>query len=68
VIADCRGSAISLVSSSADAGFRVEVKGRGPEELELGFEGQAEEGRETEVRAHCESGIPVFEADTTGDS
>lgn len=68
VIADCRGSAISLVSSSADAGFRVEVKGRGPEELELDFEGQGDEGRETEVRAHCESGIPVFEADTTGDS
>lgn len=67
VIADCRGSVISLVSSSADAGFRVEVKGRGPEELELGFEGQGEEGRETEVRAHCESGIPVFEVDTTGD-
>lgn len=67
VIADCRGSAISLVSSSADAGFRVEVKGRGPEELELDFEGQGEEGRETQVKARCESGIPVFEVDTTGD-
>lgn len=67
VIASCRGPVISLVSSSADAGFRVEVKGRGPEELELGFQGQGEEGRETELKARCEAGTPVFEVTTSGD-
>ncbi len=67
VIAECRDTAISLVSSSADPGFRVEVKERGPEELDLAFEGQGEEGRETEVKARCLDGVPEFEVDATDD-
>jgi hypothetical protein len=56
-----------LVSYSADAGFRVEVGSRGPEELEITFEGQGEEGRETQVKARCESGSPVFDVETSDD-
>lgn len=67
VIAECRDTTISLVSSSADPGFRVEVGDRGPEELELKFEGQGEEGRETELKASCRGGIPEFEVTSSGD-
>ena len=67
MIAECRGAAISVVSYSADPGFRVEVGDGGPEKLEVHFEGQGEEGRETELKARCESGTPVFEVDTSGD-
>ena len=67
VIAECRRSAISLVSYSADPGFRVEVGDPGPEHLEGHFEGQGEEGRETELKADCVAGVPEFEVDTSGD-
>ncbi len=65
VIASCRRSSISLVSSSADLGFRVEIGSRGPEELELAFEGQGEEGRETTVKARCLAGTPEFDVTTS---
>ncbi|ABL83325.1 MULTISPECIES: hypothetical protein [unclassified Nocardioides] len=67
VIAQCRGPAISLVSSSADPGFRVEVGDHGPEQLEVHFEGQGEEGRETELIARCVDGTPEFDVASTDD-
>ena len=67
VTVECRGATISLVSTSADAGFVVEPESRGPDEVRVGFEGQGDEGRDTSVRAHCEGGTPVFEAQTNDD-
>lgn len=67
VIAECRGSAVSLVSYSADPGFRVEVGNDGPEELEVHFEGQGEEGRETELKAECADGTPEFDVSSSDD-
>jgi hypothetical protein len=67
VTVECDGETISLVSSSADAGFLVDPEKRGPDEVRVAFEGQGDEGRETSVRARCEGGVPVFEADTTDD-
>lgn len=67
VTVECVGDAISLVATSPDAGFVVDPEDRGPDEVRVAFEGQGEEGRETSVRARCEGGLPVFEADTAGD-
>lgn len=67
VTAECRGERIALVSSSADAGFVVEPGSRGPDEVRVAFEGQGDEGRDTSVRARCEGGVPVFEAQTSDD-
>ncbi len=63
VTVECRGTTIALVGSSADAGFVVDPGSRGPAEVDVTFEGQGEEGRETRVRAHCAQGVPVFEVD-----
>ena len=62
VSVECRGAAVSLVAAQADAGFAVEVEERGPEEVKVVFEGQGEEGSETEVVAMCRAGVPAFEA------
>ena len=60
--AECRGSAISLVGVNPSAdGYAAEVKDRGPEELEVRFEGRGDEdGNETEVTARCQGGVPSF--------
>ncbi len=61
VTARCRGAAVSLVSAQPDAGFAVEVGDRGPEQLEVKFEGREDEsGRHTELRAVCAGGVPRF--------
>ena len=67
VTAECRGETISLVATSADAGFVVDPESQGPDEVRVAFEGQGDEGRETAVRARCENGVPVFEAETKDD-
>lgn len=61
VSVECRGRAVSLVAAQADAGFVVEVDERGPDEVTVAFEGQGEEGRETEVSAVCRALVPEFE-------
>ncbi|WP_395659441.1 hypothetical protein [Nocardioides sp.] len=63
VTVECQGATITLVASSADAGFVVSPESRGPDEVDVAFEGQGEEGRETRVRAHCAQGVPTFEVD-----
>ncbi len=60
----CTGATISLASAQADAGFRVEVDERGPVEVRVELEEQADEGRKSEVRATCVDGVPVLETDT----
>ncbi len=67
VTVECRGSVITLVATSADAGFTVAPGSRGPDEVRVGFEGQGEEGRESDVRAHCLDGTPDFEVDARDD-
>lgn len=64
VSVECRGPAISLVAAQADAGFVVEADERGPKEVKVVFEGQGEEGRETEVEAECVDGVPAFAVST----
>ena len=61
MVAECAGSVISLVSASADTGFRAEVGNRGPEELEVEFEGREDEsGKHAKVRGECAGGTPRF--------
>lgn len=67
VSVECQGPRISLVAAQADAGFRVEVGNRGPEEVEVTFVGQGDEERQSEVHAHCGGGAPVFEVQTEKD-
>lgn len=64
VVAECRGSAISLFAAQPDEGYRAEVKKSGPEEVEVQFEGREEESASSaEVSAWCESGRPRFEVE-----
>lgn len=69
VTAECRGSAISLVGVNPSAdGYAVEVNNRGPEELEIHFEGRGDEdGKETELRAECRGGVPAFDVSVGDD-
>ncbi len=69
VTVECRGGAIALVGAypSAD-GYVVEVKDRGPDRVEVEFEGRSEqEGAETRVRAECGAGGPALEVDQERD-
>ena len=67
VTARCRGAVVSLVAAQPDPGFAVEVGDRGPDALEVKFEGREDEGgRQTELHAGCVAGVPRFAAQTEG--
>lgn len=60
----CSGTRITLVRAlpSAD-GYVVEVKDRGPDEVDVEFEGRGDETvPETRVRARCVDGTPKYDA------
>jgi hypothetical protein len=64
VTVTCRGAAVSLDSAQPDSGFTIEVHERGPERVEVRFEGRGEEDdSKSRVRATCRAGVPVFEVD-----
>lgn len=63
VVAECTGAEIRLVGAQPDAGFTVEVGRRGPDRVEVDFEGQGEEDRESRVTGTCSGGEPRFSAD-----
>jgi hypothetical protein len=68
VVVSCTGAAVSLVGAQPDSGFSVEVHDRGPNRVEVQFEGRDDdsggEGEdETRVRATCTGGVPAFEID-----
>lgn len=65
VIVQCRASAVSLVAATPDAGFSVEVE-KEESALEVKFDGQGEDGRETHVQARCLGGRPRFGVETDG--
>jgi hypothetical protein len=68
VVVECLGPAASLVGAQADTGFKVEVEKRGPQRVEVEFDGQGEKDQqESKVRAHCANGVPVFEVDSNSD-
>ncbi len=58
VVASCRGGTIALRGAQANAGWRVEVRERGPEELAVRFDRSEDE---VEVQAKCGGGQPRFE-------
>jgi hypothetical protein len=61
----CTGTAASLVYAQPDDGFTVEVHERGPDRVEVRFEGRDDESdNESRVRAACVAGVPAFEVDT----
>ena len=63
VTAECRGSDLALVAAQPDAGFAISVSDRGPDTLEVAFEGREDEnGRHSEVRGVCVGGAPRFTA------
>lgn len=64
VVVTCRGERAELDAAQPDSGYHVEVRDRGPDEVEVDFEGQGtNEDAGTRVRATCESGEPRFDAD-----
>ena len=56
----CDGSRVSLQSATPNNGYRVEIRERGPEEVEVRFEA---DDREVDVTASCDDGTPEFSAD-----
>lgn len=64
----CTGTVIELSGASASAdGYTVEVKERGPQRVEVEFEGRGEDTVEdTRVRARCVDGTPVYQVDSDG--
>ena len=63
VTARCRGETVRLAAAQPDPGFAVDVADRGPDSLEVTFEGREDEGdRKTELRAVCVAGVPRFTA------
>ena len=58
----CTASAASLAGVVAWTGYRVEVDDRGPDRVEVEFEGSDSDHR-ARVRAACADGVPVFEVD-----
>jgi hypothetical protein len=66
VAARCLGGSISLRSAQPADGWSVEVHGHGPQTLEASFRSDSP-GRETDVRARCLSGVPVFATEPRGD-
>lgn len=62
VTARCAGARIELAGAAASAdGYVVEVKDRGPDRVEVEFEGRGDETvPETRVRAQCVGGVPQF--------
>ena len=57
----CEGGQASLQSATPNDGYRVEVKERGPEEVEVRFEAEEHEVR---VEAFCSDGVPEFSTDS----
>jgi len=68
VVAECTGNRIRLVAAQPDGGFAVEVGNRGPEEVEVKFDGRGDEERESEVHAVCAGGTPRFSAESNRES
>lgn len=64
VVVTCRGDLAELDAAQPDSGYQVEIRDRGPDEVEVDFEGRgAEEDADTRVEATCVSGEPRFGAD-----
>ncbi|MGV8909414.1 MAG: hypothetical protein ACOH1Y_10565 [Propionicimonas sp.] len=59
VTARCSDERITLVAATPLDGFAVEVKDRGPEQLQLEFEREGST-KESRIRAVCVDGSPVF--------
>ncbi|NYD43274.1 hypothetical protein [Nocardioides panaciterrulae] len=58
----CRGVQAGLVAAQPDPGYAVSVSDRGPQRVEVSFEGRTEDGgRRVEVRAECRAGRPAFQ-------
>jgi len=59
VVVGCRGATISFRGAQANSGWSVEVRERGPEEVDVRFEssGDADDVR---VESECVDGQPRF--------
>lgn len=61
VTAECRGADIGLVAAQPDRGFAVSASDKGPDTVEVAFEGREDEnGRHSEIRGVCDGGVPRF--------
>lgn len=59
VTTSCQGASISFSGAQPNAGWRVEVGNRGPEDVEVQFQ-QGEDNGEVEVHARCSGGSPRY--------
>lgn len=60
---ECRGAAASLVSAIPDSGFGVEIDKRGPDRVEVEFEGRGENDARSRIGSSCVGGAPRFATD-----
>jgi hypothetical protein len=63
VTARCTGAGIEVVSARPNDGWRVEVDGHGPEEVEVEFEATGDRDGRTKVEGRCVGGTPRFEVE-----
>lgn len=63
VVAECVGARISLRSATPNDGYRVETGSRGPQQVEVSFQGGDDRGQ-AQVTGVCRAGAPVFGAQT----
>jgi hypothetical protein len=64
VSARCEDARIWLASAFPRDGWGIEVKKRGPDEVDVELESGGDEQRRTRVRAECAGGVPRFDVDT----
>jgi len=67
VVARCAGSAVTLQSATPTDGWRIEVKERGPREIEVEFEQNGGSEGRTRVDGGCAGGVPRFVVDASSD-
>ncbi|MCW2766117.1 MAG: hypothetical protein JWO11_2076 [Nocardioides sp.] len=63
VVAECRGASVSLASAQPNGGYAIDVGDRGPEQLEVEFEGR-DSGAKFHVTAVCSGGAPRFSVES----
>ena len=67
VVARCTGSSVTLQSATPTDGWGIEVKERGPREIEVEFEQNGESEGRTRVEGGCAGGVPRFVVDASFD-
>jgi hypothetical protein len=60
VVAECRGTAVHLVATYPNEGWRYLIGSRGPGQVQVRFVRVGEDGRSVTVQSQCVGGVPDF--------